>query len=75
MVAAIVPRPPFKGSKHQIEARATKIDNCKSGGNTTIKLRSGNNDDIKGKSGGNTAATAAYSKLGQEQFGESNGMM
>jgi hypothetical protein len=72
MMAAVVPRPPSKGSKYQIKATATKIDNCKSGGYTTISLRGSNNNDIEGKRGGNAAATAAARKLGQEQFGESN---
>jgi hypothetical protein len=51
MAAAIVPRPPSKGLKDQIEATATKIDNCKSGGYTTINLRGGNNNDIKARVG------------------------
>jgi hypothetical protein len=65
-------RPPSY-SKHQIEATATKIDDCKSGGYTTINLRGGNNDNVEGESGGNAAATAVARKLGWEQLGESNG--
>jgi hypothetical protein len=65
MAAAVVPRLPSKGLKHQIEATGTKIDNCKSGGYTTISKMGGYNNDVKGKSGGNMAATVAARKLGQ----------
>ncbi len=75
MAAAVVPRPPSKGLKHQIKATATKVDDCKSGGytTTTINKWGGNNDGVKGKSRGNAAATVAARKLGRERFGESNG--
>ncbi len=32
MASVVVPRPPSKGSKHQIKAMATNIGDCKSGG-------------------------------------------